>query len=421
MKKLKRLLKQLGPGFVTGAADNDPSGIATYSQTGAQFGYGQLWAAVFMFPFLLVIQETCARIGAVTGKGIPGVIEEYFNKKLLYFIVSLVCVANIINIGANIGSMAAATQLIIPLNYFVLIILYAAIIILTEVFISYRIYARYLKWLGLSLLVYPLTVLIMDQPWLSIIKATFIPHIQFDFPFLFIITGVFGTTISPYLFFWESQQVTEEKRELRSAKKIGAATDPRYIKRLQLDNFIGMFFSQITTWCIIVVAATALHTNGITNITSASDAAKALAPLVKTFPHSGYLAEVIFSIGIIGLGLLSIPVLAGSAAYGVSTTLNMPHSLNLKFKRAKGFYSIIIMSTLIGALINVSGINPFKALIFAAVLNGISVTPLLFIIALIARNKKIMKQYRNSLFTTTIIWITFIVMSMTAISLFFAK
>ncbi|MFA4818413.1 MAG: divalent metal cation transporter [Patescibacteria group bacterium] len=418
-KGLKKLFKIAGPGVITGAAGDDPSGIATYTQTGAQFGYGQLWTVLMMLPFLVAIQEACARIGAVTGKGIAAVIKENYSKKLLYFTLLLITVANTINIGANLGAMGAAASLIIPVDFAVLTLLFTALILILEIFTSYKVYARILKWLVLALLSYPITLFLVKQPWLTLLKATFIPHIELSFAFLFIITGVLGTTISPYMFFWQAAEEVEEEKAKHRIKKGVPSITKRFLRSLRLDNFLGMLSSQIATWCIIVVAATVLNGNGITDVATAADAAKALEPLVQTFPNAGFLAKLIFSIGIVGLGLLAVPILSASASYALCETLNWKAGLNLKLKRAHGFYGIITIATLIGLIINFIGINPFKALVYTAVFNGVAAVPLLFIIARIARNEKIMGQYKSGSWSNFFVWTTFIVMAAAAAAMFF--
>jgi NRAMP (natural resistance-associated macrophage protein)-like metal ion transporter len=420
MSKFKQFFRNLGPGLVTGAADDDPSGIATYTQTGAQFGYGQLWTAVFMFPMLLAIQEASARIGAVNGHGLAAVIKQHYSKWVLYIAVFLTLLANTVNIGADIGAMAAALQLLIPGNLFVLISLFTILILLLQIFVNYRKYARFLKWLALSMLAYPITVFIVGEDWGTIMRATFLPHIEFNFKFLFIITGVLGTTISPYLFFWQASQEVEEVKALQRAS--GGKKKPithHFIHKLRLDNLVGMLSSEIVTWSIIVVAASVLHRNGVTDVKTAADAAKALVPFVQTFPHSGFLAELIFAIGIMGLGLLAVPVLAGSSAYAVAETLGWKAGLNFKFHQCKGFYGIIIASVVIGAALNFSGINPFKALVYCAVMNGVVAVPLILIIALIARNKKIMGEFKSGKWSQLFVGITFIGMALAAVMMFF--
>lgn len=418
-RRFNRLFRILGPGLITGAADDDPSGIATYSQTGAQFGYGQLWTALFILPLMTAVQEACIRIGAVTGKGIVTVVKKYYSKKIVIAVVVLVLIANTINIGADIGAMAAAARLIIPISFIILTLFFTALILLLEIFTSYKIYSRILKWLSLALITYFITVFIVHEPWPTILKATFVPHIEFNFAFLFIITGILGTTISPYMFFWEADEEVEEEREKHILRiNMNPKISWHYIKAIRLDNVIGMIISQVTTWCIIVSTATVLHNNGITNITTSAEAAKALEPLVHTFPNAGYLAKVIFSLGIIGLGLLAVPVLSGSASYALSEALNWHASLNYKLKRAHGFYGVITIATLIGLFINFIGIDPIKILLITAVINGVVAIPLIFIIAKIANNSKIMGEYKSGWLSNIFVWLTFIAMTVSAIAMF---
>jgi NRAMP (natural resistance-associated macrophage protein)-like metal ion transporter len=416
---LKKFLRILGPGIITGAADDDPSGIATYAQTGVQFGYGQLWTALFMLPLLAGVQEACSRIGVVTGKGIAAVVREHFSKPVLYVVVVLVLIANTINIGADIGAMAAAANLLFPLPFVVFALLFTALILTLEIFLSYKVYARILKWLTLALLAYPLTVFIVAEPWPMILRATFLPHIELNFPFLFVITGVLGTTISPYMFFWQAAEETEEERE---AHLLGKDGRPRinwgFIRNMRIDTISGMFFSEVVTWAIIVVTATVLHGNGVTNIRTAADAARALLPLVHTFPNSGFIAQALFATGIIGLGLLAIPVLAGSASYAVSESFQWVEGLDQKLTKAWGFYGVIIVATLIGLSLNFIGIDPIKTLVYAAVLNGVVAVPLIFIIALIARNATIMGQYTSGWLSNLLVWLTFLGMGAAAVAMF---
>ena len=418
--KIKEFFKIFGPGVITGAADDDPSGIATYTQTGAKYGYGMLWTAVAMLPLMIAIQEACARIGAVNGKGLAAVIKANYSKKVLYSAVLLVVMANTINIGADIGALAAAFQLIFQVNFVILTLGFTVLILILEIFTTYRVYAHLLKWLALTLLAYPLTLFIIDKPWQTILTSTFLPHIEFNFEFLFIITGVLGTTISPYMFFWQASQEVEEEKELHLLSRYGKPKlGSKFIHNLRLDNFSGMLISEFATWSIIVVAATVLHQNGIIDVTTAADAAKALEPLVQTFPYSGFISKLIFAIGIIGLGLLGIPVLSGSAAYALSEAFNMKEGLNLKLKKAHGFYGIITIATLVGLMINFIGIDPIKALVFTAVFNGVAAVPLIFIIARIARNPKIMGEYRSGWLSNGMVWLTFLVMLAAAIAMFY--
>lgn len=409
----------MGPGLTTGAADDDPSGIATYSQTGAQFGYGQLWTALYMLPFMIAVQEACARIGLVTGKGICAVVKAHYSKSVLYTVVGLVVIANVINIGADIGAMASAAQLLIPAPFLLLTLVFTVTILVLEIFTSYRVYSKILKWLAVTLLAYPITLFIVHQPWATILKASIVPHFEFSFTFLFIITGVFGTTISPYMFFWEASQEVEEQREEGRIFHGKPQVSWIHIKKMRLDNGFGMIFSEFATWSIIVVAGTVLHNSGVKDVKTAADAAKALEPLVNSFPNAGFLAKLIFSVGIIGLGLLAVPVLSGSAAYAVCEAFKWKSGLNLKFKRAPAFYTVICVATIIGLLINFIGIDPVKALVYAAVLNGVAAVPLLFLIVRIANNEKIMGQYKNGLLSKSLLWITFFVMGGAALAMFY--
>lgn len=416
--KLKKFFKNLGPGLVTGAADDDPSGIATYSQTGAQFGYGMLWTALFMLPLQAGVQEACARIGAVTGKGIAANIKKIYGAKILYPAVILLLIANTINIGADIGAMAAAADLIFPLGFIPLALIFTLLILFLEIFTSYKVYSKILKWSVVTLLAYPVTVFMINQPWKTVLTATFIPHIEFSFQFLFIITGVLGTTISPYMFFWQASAEVEEEKQARFLKYDGKPwMNWRFMHNLRLDNFVGMLSSEIGTWAIIVVAATILNSHGITDIKTAANAASALEPLVNTFPNAGYLAKIIFATGIIGLGFLSIPVLAGSAAYAVAETFNLKEGLNLKLKKAPGFYTIIIASMLVGLLINFIGIDPIKALVYTAVINGVVAVPLIFVIAKIAGNEKVLGQYKSGWLSNFLVWTAFIGIGLAAVGM----
>jgi len=416
--KFGRFLRILGPGLITGAADDDPSGIATYSQTGAQFGYGQLWTAIFMLPFQTAVQEACARIGVVTGKGIVAVCKQFYSKKIVLFAVILVVVANTINIGADIGAVAAAAHLIIPIPLTILTLLFTASVLLLEIYSSYKAYAKVLKWLSLALVSYLITALIINEPWLELLKASVIPHFELSFGFFFIITGVLGTTISPYMFFWQASEEVEEEK----AKHLFTINNPprisrRFIRSMRIDNFVGMVASEIATWAIIVTTASTLHAHGITNINSAADAAKALEPLVRTFPNAGFLAKLIFSLGVIGLGFLAVPVLSGSASYAVSEAVNWSEGLNLKLKRAHGFYGVITIATLIGLIINFVGIDPIKALVVAAVINGVVAVPLIFLISKIASNEKIMGEYKSKKLSKILVWITFFAMGAAALAM----
>jgi len=272
--------------------------------------------------------------------------------------------------------------------------------------------------LALALISYPLTVFLVHQPWGTVLKSTLVPHFEFSFAFLFIITGVLGTTISPYMFFWQASEEVEEEKE-KSIKKINGRPiiSANFIRNLRIDTFVGMLFSELATWSIIVVAATVLHQNGITDIKTSADAARALEPLVSTFPNAGYLAKVLFSLGVIGLGLLSVPVLSGSASYAISEALNWKEGLNRKFNRAHGFYGVITVATVVGLTINFIGIDPIRALVFTAVINGIVAVPLLFLIAKIAQDKTVMGQNKSGALSKLLVWSTMTGMGLAAVAL----
>lgn len=413
-KKIGRILRIFGPGIVTGAADDDPSGIATYSQAGAQFGFLMPWTMLFTYPLMTAVQEACMRIGAVTGKGLAASVREHYPKAILYPVVLLVVCANTLNIGSDIGAMAASTQLIVPsLSIPLLAVGFAVLMIMLEVLISYRTYIRILKWLAMALFAYFITAFLVQVPWAEVFKATLVPHIRFSSEFLYIIVGIFGTTISPYLFFWQTSNVVEDEiKDHRLAQRGGTPrlTKP-YLKRLRIDTFIGMLFSNVTAWFIIIVGAVVLNHAGITNINSAADAAKALEPLVHTFPNAGFLAKLIFAIGVVGIGLQSIPVLAGSSAYAVSETFNWREGLFRKFKQSRNFYLVIIVGTLIGLVFNFIGFDPIKALVFTAVFNGIAAVPLIYLIARLSSRPDIMGENKSGVVSKLGLWIAFAVMA----------
>lgn len=420
-KRFSRFLHILGPGLVTGAADDDPSGIATYSQAGAGFGYGLLWAFPLMYPLLLAVQESCSRIGAVTGRGLAAVIKENYSRKLLYMSVLLVVIANTINIGADLGAMAATTQLFVNVPFALLAVFYAVVVILLVVFVNYKTYAKILKWLAITLLAYPVTALLVGQNWPEVFHATFTLTPKLNAETMYIFVGMLGTTISPYLFFWDTSEVVEE--EISKHRLTEAGKDPkiskRFLRSIRVDNFVGMTLASVTAWFIVVACASVLFKNGITTINTAADAARALEPLVQGFPNAGLVAKLIFSVGIIGLGLLAVPVLAGSSSYAISETLGWKEGLYRKFKRAFGFYVVIGLATLVGLAINFLGIDPIKALVFTAVFNGIAAVPLLYMIMRVGNNTAIMGQYKNKLISNMFVRLAFVVMSLAVLTLFY--
>ncbi len=395
----RHLLGILGPGLVTGAADDDPSGIATYSQTGAQFGYGQLWTAAWMLPLVTGVQEACGRIGNVTGQGLARNIKNWYSLRTLRLLVTLLAVANVINIGADIGALGASAGLIIHLPVAVLMVIFTVAILTLEITVSYRRYAKVLKWLTVSLLAYPITAFFVHEPWGTIARATFVPHIQFSATFFYVITAVIGTTITPYMFFWQTSQEVEENQ--------GRPTR-RSLRDLRTDNAIGMIISQAVSWFIIITAATVLHAAHVTTINTAADAARALEPLVQTFPHSGEIAQGLFALGIVSLGMLAIPVMAGSTSYALSEARGQKEGLDLKPKQGRYFYGVIAASMLIGLGLNFIGVNPIKALVFAAVFNGIIAVPLIWFIDRIAADRGTMGEARSGWLSRTILLLTFL-------------
>lgn len=396
---LRRIIGLLGPGIVTGAADDDPSGIATYSQTGAQFGYSQLWTALWMLPMLTAVQEACGRIGNVTGQGLAAVIKSRFNLRALRLLVTLLLAANVINIGADIGAVAASEHLVIPLPSAALAVVFTAVLLAVEIRFNYRRYARVLKWLTLALLAYPLTAFLVAEPWARIARASVIPHFRLSSSFFYVLTAVIGTTISPYMFFWQTSQEVEERRSSAIA---------RSLREVRLDNAVGMFNSQLVAWFIIVVAATVLHAGGVTEVRGAADAAKALGPLVRTFPHSGEVAEGLFAFGITALGMLAVPVLAGSAAYAVSEARGWPEGLNLKPRVGLHFYGIIAVAMLLGLTLTVIDVNPVAALVFAAVVNAVVAVPLLWVVLRLSSDRAVMGQARSGWLSRTLLCLTLV-------------
>jgi len=418
----KSFFKSLGPGLITGASDDDPSGIATYSQAGAQFGFGTLWLALFQLPLMIAIQEMCARIGLVTGNGLAGIMKKRYSKKTVYPIISLLLVANTINIGADIGAMSASVKLVLPqLPIVIVTILFTALVICAEIFIPYRKYVTILKYLTLSLLAYVITAFVVGGNWNEILVSSVIPHFEFTPAFVMLFVAIFGTTISPYLFFWQTSEEAEEDVAKNKIKEIGEGkpiTQKKEITLMRKDVAVGMGFSQAIMWFIIITTAGTLHVHGLTDISTADEAAQALEPLVKTFPHAGELSKTIFALGIIGTGLLAIPVLAGSSAYALSEEFGWKEGLSKKFKQAKGFYLIIAASTVVGLWVNFADIDPIKALIYAAVINGIIAVPLLVAIMRIGNDKKILETRTNGRISNIVGWITVGVMGFSVIVMF---
>ncbi len=417
-------LRSFGPGVVTGASDDDPSGIATYSQVGAKFGLGMLWMALYLLPMMIVVQEMCARIGLVTGKGLATVIKNRYSKNIVYPISGLLVIANTINIGADIAAMATSTQLVFPqLPDIAATMIFTIIILVAEIFIPYTKYVRVLKYLTLSLFAYVITAVIVGGNFGQIISNTIIPHFEFSSDFIMLFVAVFGTTISPYLFFWQTSEEAEEdvaKHKISAIGKGRPNISKKEMRFMKVDVTIGMIFSQFIMWVIIITTAGSLHVNGIVDIQTAEQAAQALEPLVKTFPYSGEISKIVFTLGIVGTGLLAVPVLAGSSAYALSDTFGWREGLGKKFSQAKAFYIIILSSTLVGLWISISDTNPIQVLIYSAVINGVIAVPMLFIIIKIGNDKKILKARTNGLLSNVVGWITFGIMAMSVGLLFFS-
>jgi NRAMP (natural resistance-associated macrophage protein)-like metal ion transporter len=412
VKKTKGYWHMLGPGLTTGASDDDPSGIATYSQTGAQYGYGLLWMAPWSLPLMATVQEMCARIGLVTGRGLAGNIRIFFSKRILYICTALLFMANSFNIGANLGAMAKAVQLLQPsFNFGWLVVGFTAFSLLLQIFTPYAKYARYLKWLALILFSYILSAILADLNWAEVLKNGFIPHIEFNKEQIIIICAVLGTTISPYLFFWQtSQEVETSVQQGQLTVKERRGTDAKAVRSMRIDVWTGMFLSNLVMFFIIAAAGGILYPNGITEIQSAAQAAEALRPF------AGDATYYLFAIGIIGTGLLAIPVLAGASSYALAESLRWREGLYRNLGQAKAFYGIIIISMLVGLSFNFIGLDPIKALIYAAIANALVAPVILFFIVRISSNRKVMGAWVNKKFTSVIGWAVFSLMAVVAIA-----
>ncbi len=401
-KRAEEYWSTLGPGLTTGASDDDPSGIATYSQTGATYGFQLLWLSWFTFPLMSIIQEMCARLGLVTGRGLAANIRHHYPRWILYSSAFLLLAANSFNIGADLGAMAKGAQLIFPqANFIVLIVLFAGLSLILQIFTTYARYAKYLKYLALVLFAYILSALLSHLNWSEVAWHTIIPSITFSKEQILLICAILGTTISPYLFFWQtSQEVEEEKMHgVHTNKYWHQHPEPQQIKRLKTDVWSGMFFSNIVMFFIIAACAGTLFVSGGGTITTAADAAMALRPL------AGDSAFFLFAIGIIGTGMLAIPVLAGSASYAISESFGWKEGLYRKLKEARAFYGVIIISMLLGIILNFVGLDPIKTLIYAAVANGIIAPIILVLIVRMSSSKKIMQENVNHPWMTKLGWV----------------
>ena len=410
---VRRFFAQLGPGLVTVAADDDPSGIGTHSQVGAEFGYGLAWTFVFSFPLMVVIQEVAARIGRVTGAGIARNLRRHYPRPLLWSVVLLLLVANIVNLGADLGAMGAALALLLGGNGALYTLMFGAICVVIEVALNYARYASLLKWTTLSLFSYVAVVMVAGVPWGRALTALVIPEIQWTAAYATAVVAILGTTISPYLFFWQAAQEVEEQHR-HHAKPL--CITPREagpeLKRIRLDTLIGMGFSSLVSLAIVFATAATLNANGITDITTSAQAAEALRPIAGPF------AFAVFALGIIGTGMLAVPVLAGSAAYAVTEMVGVAGSLDAKPLRAKLFYATIAVTTLLGASLNFIGIDPAKALYWAAVVNGVLAAPLMATMMLIVRNPLAMGRLTLSRGATILGWGATAVMAIATVVFF---
>ncbi|MFZ4457011.1 MAG: NRAMP family divalent metal transporter [Bacteroidales bacterium] len=384
--KLSRFWKVLGPGLVTGASDDDPSGIATYSQAGAAFGLLTLWTALVTFPLMASIQEMCARIGLVTSHGLAGTIKKHYSKPILYLMLLFSFPAIVMNIGADIAGMGAVGNLLFPSIHAIFFsIFFTALLLVLIIFLPYRKISNVLKYLCLILLVYLIVPFLYHQDWLAVVKSTFTPTIRFEKTYISILVAILGTTISPYLFFWQATMEVEDQR-----LKTSLLVDKKMISEMRRDVDFGMLFSNLVMFFIILTTGTVLFGAGIHQIDTVEQAAQALKPLV------GNMAYLLFALGVIGTGLLAIPVLCGSLSYIIAETFGWQEGLNKKFHQAKPFYAVIAISLLLGLSLNYIGLSPIKALIYSAILYGLTAPVMIAIILHISNNKKIMGSNTNS-------------------------
>jgi NRAMP (natural resistance-associated macrophage protein)-like metal ion transporter len=382
------LLRKLGPGLITGAADDDPSGIATYSQAGAQLGFALGWTVVLTLPLMIGIQMISARIGRVTGHGLASNIRRHYPAPVLYAVVVLLFVANTINVAADIAAMAESVHLVAGGPTQLYAVAFGTVCLGLEVFMSYRKYVRYLKWLTLALFAYVGVVLSVDVPWGEVVAGIALPRMELSAAAVTLVVAIFGTTISPYLFFWQAAQEVEEAASAASgSKRVNAASTGRQLRRIEFDTIAGMTFSNLIALAIIVSAAATLHPAGITHIETSAQAAEALRPVAGPF------AFVLFCLGIVGTGMLAVPVLAGSAAYAVAETFRWKHGLDLKPHQARGFYAIVAVATAGGVLLNFIGIDPIRALVWAAVINGVAAVPIMAVMMLLATDSRVLGKF----------------------------
>ncbi|HEX2792979.1 MAG TPA: divalent metal cation transporter [Croceicoccus sp.] len=404
-RKGRSWLSVLGPGLVTGAADDDPSGIGTYSQVGAQFGYQMAWTMPFAFPLLAAIQEICARVGAVTGRGIAQNLRRHYPRWLLRTVVLMLLVANMINLGADLGAMGAVMGLVLPGPVLAYTVGFAVVSVLLEVLVSYNRYARILKWATLSLFAYVGVLLFAEVDWAATAKGTLVPGFAMEGEQLTALVAIFGTTISPYLFFWQAgQEIEEQHRRHVKPLHVSPRTAGAELRRIRVDTLVGMGFSHLVALAILIATAATLHQAGVTDIGSAADAAQALRPI------AGDAAFAFFALGIVGTGLLAVPILAGSAAYAVSETFGWVEGLDRQPSETKAFYAVIAIATLGGTAINFVDVDPMRALYVAAVVNGVLAPPLMVVLMLMATNPRVMGHLTISRRLAAMGWIAAAVM-----------
>ena len=388
--------QRVGPGLVTGAADDDPSGIGTYSQVGAAFGFTLLWSTLVALPLAIAVQEATARLGLSSGQGLATLIKREFPKWVLYIAVVLVVAANSFNIGADLGSMAAATRLIIPIPQIVLVLFFASGMALLEVAVPYHKYSKVLRWLCISLFSYIIVLFIVKVDWSDVFRSLLIPQFTFEKARVAAVIALFGTTISPYLFFWQTSEEVEELHE-HGTTRLSPEHWGGHLRAMRGDVFAGMFSGVFVMFAIMVTSATTLGKAGITTIGSAEEAAMALEPL------AGSAAKYLFAIGIVGTGLLAVPVLAGSTSYALAETFGWQEGLNKKMSRAKAFYLIIIGSMLLGLSMNLAGLDPVRSLYWSAILNGLSAPPLIVMILILSRRKHLMGEHTSGKVSTSFV------------------
>ena len=409
-----KLSDVLGPGLITGASDDDPSGIATYSQAGAQFGYALAWTLLFSYPLMCAIQMISATIGRVTGRGLAGNMRRHFPPLVVYSLVTLLLIANVINIGADLGAMAAALRLLIEGPQLAYVAAFAVGTALIEVFMRYSRYVSVLRWLTISLFAYVATVFAVDVPWATVAHDLIVPNLTLSSASLTVIVALFGTTISPYLFFWQASEEVEDEKEDPDAMPLIRAPQqaPRQLARIQLDTLVGMAFSNIVAVFIMLTTAATLNAHGIIDIQTSSQAAEALRPIAGKF------AFTIFAIGIIGTGLLAVPVLAGSAAYAIGETLHWRVGLGQRPGRAKAFYAAIAAATFVGAAMNYTALDPIKALFWSAVVNGVAAAPIMVMVMLLATRRTVMGAFSIGPWLKGLGWLATAVMAIAAIGMF---